>query len=130
MASSRKSTFKKYPAKHIPQARVLRKNMIPQERKLWYQYLRTHPIKFYRQRPIGKYIADFYCSQAKLVIELDGSQHYTDDGVIYDANRTAYLQENGVEVLRISNRDIDLHFPDVCARIDTTVKLRLTKGEK
>ena len=128
MASSRKSTFKKYPAKHIPRARALRKNMTPQERKLWYQYLRTYPIKFYRQRPVGPYIADFYCSQAKLVIELDGSQHYTVEGEAYDTLRSQRLQQLQLQILRISNRDIDETFAAVCDGIDQAVKRGLGQG--
>ena len=60
-------------------AQTLRKNMTKEERHLWYDYLRSYPIRFQRQKVLGKYIADFYCAEAKLVIELDGSQHYTDE---------------------------------------------------
>lgn len=130
MANSKKNSFINYPAQHISMARKLRKNMTPQERKLWYQYLRTYPIKFYRQRPVGPYIADFYCSQAKLVIELDGSQHYTVEGEAYDTLRSRRLQQLQLQILRISNRDIDENFAAVCDGIDQAVKRGLGQGAR
>ena len=66
--------------------------MTPQERRLWYQFLRTYPVKIYKQRIIGSYIVDFYCASAKLVIEIDGSQHFEEQGLAYDAERTSYLE--------------------------------------
>ncbi len=106
-------------------ARQLRKNMTRQERHLWYDYLRNYPIKFYRQRVIDRYIADFYCSKAKLVIELDGSQHYTEDGIEYDSARTKILEQYGLEVIRFSNLDIDRNFKGVCSKIDMIVKEKI-----
>lgn len=98
--------------------------MTPHERKLWYLFLRHYPVKIYKQRIIGPFIADFYCASAKLVIEIDGSQHYDDDGVAYDAERTAYLESYGLKVIRYSNREIDREFPVVCQQIDSIIRER------
>ena len=105
-------------------ARKLRKEMTLQEKKLWYDFLKNYPVKFVRQRPIGQYIADFYCSKAKLVIELDGSQHYTEEGLSYDENRTYVINEFGVEVVRFSNYDVDTNFEGVCLQIDRIVSIK------
>ena len=99
--------------------------MTPQERKLWYEFLRTYPVKFYKQRIIDNFIADFYCHAARLVIEIDGSQHYEPQGQAYDAERSAILEKYGLEVLRFSNYDVDSNFQGVCEQIDSTVKRRL-----
>ena len=106
-------------------AKELRRRMTPQERHLWYDFLKTYPVKIYRQRIINNFIADFYCHQARLVIELDGSQHYTEDGLAYDAERTAILEKYGIEVLRFSNRDVDDNFQGVCLMIDMTIRERM-----
>ena len=88
----------------VPFARQLRKNMTKEERHLWYDYLRTHPARFTRQKILGKYIADFYSATAKLVVELDGSQHYEDENQRKDAVRTSFLEEYGLMVLRIPQK--------------------------
>ena len=106
----------------LANARVLRKSMTPQERRLWYCFLRTYPIKFYKQRIIDNYIVDFYCAQAKLVIEVDGSQHYTADGQYSDANRSAIIEKYGLSVIRFSNREINTQFADVCATIHAYIQ--------
>ena len=80
-------------------ARRLRRDMTPQERKLWYEYLRTYPVKFYKQRIIESFIVDFYCAPARLVIEIDGSQHYTEQGQCYDEERSQILRAYGLKVL-------------------------------
>ena len=103
-------------------ARLLRKRMTRQERHLWYDYLRNYPIRVYRQRVIGDHIVDFYCARAKLVIELDGSQHYTEAGIERDKARTADIEGFGLAVMRISNYDVDTNFESVCLYIDRTVK--------
>ena len=108
----------------LDRARELRREMTPQERKLWYMFLRTYPVKFYKQRIIESFIVDFYCHAAKLVIEIDGSQHYEPQGQAYDEERTAILQKYGLEVLRFSNREINTDFRAVCEHIDNTVKAR------
>ena len=108
----------------IPRARELRKEMTRHERHLWYDFLRFYPIKVYRQRTISGFIADFYCASAKLVIELDGSQHYTPDGLAYDEGRTEVFNQLGIEVIRFTNRQIDTEFDAVCAQIDRTITSR------
>ena len=109
----------------LENARRLRRELTPHERKLWYLFLRKYPVKIYKQRIIGKFIVDFYCAPAKLVIELDGSQHYETQGIAYDAERSAYLQGLGLEVLRFSNCDVDRNFRGVCTQIDSVIKKRL-----
>ena len=84
----------------------LRRNMTKEERHLWYDFLKGYQPAFHRQKPIGIYVADFYCAAAKLVIEIDGGQHYEDAGKDYDVERTKFLQNLGIEVLRFSNRDV------------------------
>ena len=105
-------------------AQELRREMTEQENKLWYDYLRYHAIQLRRQKQFGRYIVDFYCSSAKLVVELDGSQHYTQEGIIHDRNRTAYLESLGLYVLRFTNKEVENEFDAVCARIDQCVNLR------
>ncbi len=105
----------------LENARRLRRDMTPHERKLWYLFLRKYPVKIYKQRIIGKFIVDFYCACAKLVIELDGSQHYEAQGIAYDTERSAYLEALGLKVLRFSNRDVDRDFRGVCDHINVTI---------
>ena len=80
-------------------------------------FLKKLPATFNRQKVIGKYIVDFYCAKAKLVIELDGSQHFEDGGLASDKIRDAYLKEKGLTVLRYSNYDVNTNFEGVCADI-------------
>ena len=101
----------------VPLAKQLRKEMTKEERHLWYDFLRSYPVRFSRQKVLGKCIADFYSAQAKLVIELDGSQHYDDTGKQADAVRDAYLNSLGITVLRYSNADINQRFRGVCENI-------------
>ena len=111
----------------VPLARQLRKELTKEERHLWYDYLRTYPVRFLRQRVLGKYIVDFYCAEAKLVIELDGSQHYEDRNIESDAQRTAFLEGYGVKVMRIPNNEVNQNFRGVCEHIDTAVKHSLSQ---
>lgn len=106
-------------------SRELRKNMTPEENKLWYQFLRNYDVHFLRQRVIGNYIVDFYCRRANLVIEIDGAQHYEHDEIEYDKKRTEYLKTCGIDVLRFLNKDINYNFENVCVYIDKIVKRRL-----
>ena len=106
-------------------ARRLRRDMTPWERRLWYTFLRRYPVKFYKQRIIGHYIVDFYCASARLVIELDGSQHYDPAQQEYDRKRTAYLESLELAVLRFTNLEIGTLFQQVCEVIDRTVKARI-----
>ena len=108
-------------------AKVLRRNMTRHERHLWYDFLQKYPIKIYKQRIIDNFIADFYCHTARLVIELDGSQHYELPGQIYDELRTEVFEKYGLLVLRFSNRDIDERFDAVCVMIDTIIRDRARK---
>ena len=114
-----------YNSDLILRAKKLRKQATPQENHLWYDFLRSYPVRFQRQKAIDSYIADFFCHAAKLVIEIDGSQHYEPRGQAHDEKRTEVLQKYRLEVLRFSNRDINLHFAAVCELIDSTVKARL-----
>ena len=91
--------------------------MTEQERKLWYDFLRTLPCRFRRQRVIGRYIVDFYCSEKNLAIEIDGSQHYEEENIIKDMKRTEFLRSKGVTVLRYTNLDIEKNFEGVCEDI-------------
>ena len=103
----------------------LRREMTKEERHLWYDFLRSYPVQFKRQFPIGNYIVDFYCHKAKLVVELDGSQHCEPEKLEYDRRRTAFLEEKGLYVLRISNLDVMRKFRGVCETIDFAVQDRL-----
>lgn len=114
-----------YNKKLIPFAKSLRKNATPEENHLWYDFLRSYPIRFQRQKTIGQFIADFYCDRAKLVIDLDGSQHFTPEGHTCDEARTAAIETVGVTVLRFTNRDIDSDFRAVCTQIGAAVRARL-----
>ena len=98
-------------------AKTLRKSMTKQERHLWYDYLKSLPVTVNRQKVVGQYILDFYCAQAKIAIELDGSQHYDEEGKAADAIREAYLNSLGITVLRYSNSDITRNFEGVCEDI-------------
>ena len=106
-------------------SQVLRRSMTKEERHLWYDFLKTHPVQFKRQYPIGCYIVDFYCYRARLVLELDGAQHCEPSAAEYDRKRTDYLQQQGLYVVRISNRDVAERFRSVCEAIDTLVRDRL-----
>ena len=105
--------------------RMLRKNMTPEERHLWYDFLKTYPIRFNRQKIIGKYIVDFYSAKAKLIIELDGSQHYEKNGIDKDVERTKFLEQYGFIIIRIPNNEIKQNFRGVCEYIDLCVKQSL-----
>ena len=111
--------------RQLENARRLRREMTTHERKLWYLFLRKYPVKIYKQRIIGRFIVDFYCASARLVIELDGSQHYEPQSMAYDTERSTFLSVLGLEVLRFSNREIDRDFRGVCDQIDITIQNRL-----
>ena len=111
----------------VPFAKQLRKEMTKEERHLWYDFLRTHPVRFSRQKVLGKYIADFYSAEAKLVIELDGSQHYEYGGAEKDAERTTFLEGYGLTVIRIPNNEVMRNFRGVCEYIDGAVRQSLSQ---
>jgi very-short-patch-repair endonuclease len=98
-------------------AQELRRNATPQEEKLWYQFLRRHECRFTRQKAFSNYIVDFYCHSKKLVIEVDGSQHYTEDGIENDQIRTSFLEALGLHVMRFQNAEVDESMNQVCAKI-------------
>ena len=106
-------------------SRYLRNNATKEENHLWYDYLKTYELQFYRQKIIGNFIVDFYCPKAKLVIELDGSQHYKENKKVYDEKRTDFLKSLNIVVLRFTNLDINNNFPGVCKMIDVTIKKTL-----
>ena len=120
--------MKPYNKANIPLARTLRKNMTPHERKLWYLFLKDYPVRWYRQKAIDNYIVDFYCAKAKLVIELDGSEHFYENKKIKDDIRTKNLENLDLKVLRISNYDIDRNFKEVCEFIDNAVNNSLPQS--
>ena len=117
----------KYNKNNIILAKNLRKSATPQENHLWYDFLSKHEIRFQRQKAIDDFIADFYCHKAKLVIEIDGSQHNTEKGEKEDAFRTEILEGYDLTVIRLTNRQIDNDFNGVCEYIDAVVKRLLQK---
>ena len=111
--------------KILRRSQTLRKQMTREERHLWYDFLKTYPIQFKRQYPIGPYFADFYCFQAKMIVELDGSQHCEPEKIEYDQRRTEYIRQQGFAVVRFSNRDVMSRFRSVCEYIDMAVQNRM-----
>ena len=120
--------MKDYNKNNIPLAKNLRKNMTPWERKLWYEFLRSYPVRFQRQKAIGNYIVDFYCAKAGLAVELDGGGHYEGKQLDKDNIRTAELEKAGLKIIRFCNLDIDTNFYDVCESIDSAVKHSLPQS--
>lgn len=118
---------RKHNKQLVPLAKHLRKNMTKEERHLWYDFLRNHPVRFSRQKILGKYIADFYSAEANLVIEIDGSQHYEDSVIMQEAERTAFIEAYGLKVIRIPNNEISKNFRGVCEYIDTEVRQSLSQ---
>lgn len=116
-----------YNPKLIGRARALRKEMTKAERKLWYEFLRLQSSRFYRQRPIDHYIVDFYCSEAGLIIEVDGSQHYTEEGIIYDKIRSDILATYGLSVFRFTNEEVLTQFEKVCSQLKTAITVSHSK---
>lgn len=96
--------------------------MTKEERHLWYDFLRSYPVRFLRQKVIDNYIADFYCHEARLIIELDGSQHYEEKGLLKDKIRTEKIESRNLTVIRIPNNEVNNNFTGVCEYIDWRVK--------
>ncbi len=113
---------RKHNPKLTDNAKTLRKNMTKEERHLWYDYLRSYPVRFLRQKVIDNYIVDFYCSEARLIIELDGSQHYEEKGLLKDKIRTERIENRNLTVFRIPNNEVNKNFRGVCEYIDLVVK--------
>lgn len=105
-------------------AQKLRREMTKEERRLWYDFLKQLPVTVNRQKVIGSYIVDFYCASRKLVIELDGSQHYENEGSAADRERDHALNQLGITVVRYSNDDVNRKFDGVC--VDLLSRLVLT----
>lgn len=101
----------------IRNARKLRRDMTIEERKLWYEFLRTYPVKFRRQHILGGFIVDFYCPEALLVVELDGDQHFEDDAKEYDRQRTEFLNARNILVVRYRNAELRKNFRWICEQI-------------
>ena len=116
------SMERKHNTKLTENAKSLRKNMTKEERHLWYDFLRTYPIRFLRQKVIDNYIVDFYCSSARLIIELDGSGHYEEKGLLKDKIRTEVIENRNLTVIRIPNNEINRNFSGVCEYIDWKVR--------
>jgi very-short-patch-repair endonuclease len=110
--------MKTYTSALIPRAREMRTNMTEPEKRMWYQCLKQLPHRFRRQRPFGLYIVDFYCAEQKLVIEIDGDSHTTDDAITYDAERTAFLEGLGLRVVRFSNLEVMENIEGVFERLN------------
>ena len=113
----------------IPFAKKLRKEMTIQERKLWYKYLNNAPVRFQRQKTIGGYILDFYAASIKLGIEIDGSQHETNEACVYDAIRSDELSSLGIEIIRFSNKEVDNTFNRVRSEIEQKIAVLLIRGK-
>ena len=111
-----------YNAANIKLAKSLRKNATPQEDHLWYDFLSKYEVRFQRQKAIDNFIADFYCHKAKIIIEIDGSQHYTEDGRQKDEFRTEILEGYDLKIIRFTNYQVEKNFLGVCRYIDMTVK--------
>ena len=116
--------------KNRKRAQYLRKNMTKEENHLWYDFLKTYPVQFRRQYPVGWYYIDFFCYQAGIAIELDGSQHSDPESITYDKRRSAFLEERGLKVLRFSNLDVWRNFSGICEAIDMEVKKRIDCNKK
>ena len=120
----------KYNENNIKLAKNLRKNATPQENHLWYDFLSKHKIRFQRQKAIDNFIADFYCHKARLVIEIDGSQHYTEEGKEKDEFRTEILEGYDLKVIRFTNSQINTNFQGVCQYINIVVKSAIEENTK
>ena len=103
-------------------ARTLRKNLTKEERHLWYDFLKSYPVRFLRQKVIDNYIVDFYCHSARLIVELDGSQHYEEKGLLKDKIRTERIEKRNLTVIRIPNNEVNRNFEGACQYIDIAVK--------
>ena len=117
-----------YNKKNISLAKILRKNTTPEENHLWYDFLSKYEVRFQRQKAIDNFIADFYCHKAKLIVEVDGLQHDTEEGKQKDEFRTEILEGYDLKVIRFTNRQISTNFRGVCEYIDGVVKASLREG--
>ena len=111
-----------YNPKLKERSRELRKNMTGPEKKLWLSFLKHHQLTFLRQKPLDNYIVDFYCASHKLIIELDGDTHFTEEQKIYDKERTAVFAHYGLHVLRFTNKEVASNFEGVCEKIQNSLR--------
>ncbi len=111
----------------VSNARALRKNMTKEERHLWYDFLKNYPVRFLKQKILGNYIVDFYCASAKIVVELDGGQHFEPGKIACDAQRTRFLKDYGLQIIRIPNNEVMQNFRGVFEFIDATVQQSLSQ---
>ena len=118
-----------YNRKLVKNARTLRKNMTPEEKRLWYNFLKKLPVTVHRQKNIGNYIVDFYIASKKLVIELDGSQHFEEEHERADIARDDELRRLGLRVLRYTNSDIKKHFYEICSELAEILELDIIVEE-
>ena len=109
----------------VSRAKNLRKNGTRQEKHLWYDFLRNYPVRFQRQKPIERFVVDFYCHTAKLVVEVDGLQHITEQGTAYDRERSDCLRKYGLKIIRFSNQEVERNFSGVCEAIHQEVQQRI-----
>lgn len=109
--------MKTYNPSLIGRARAMRRKMTVAEKRLWYDGLQCLPYRFRRQRPIGRFIVDFYCPELKLVIEVDGESHFSDQGLAYDDERTSFLESLGLKVMRFANSDVMNCLESICDQI-------------
>jgi very-short-patch-repair endonuclease len=107
----------------IPFAKRMRREMTRAELKLWLDFLKNHEPRVRRQRPFGRFIADFYCAACKVVIEVDGAQHYSPEGLVADAERTTFLEGLGLKVIRFSNVDVLENLAGVVERLSEVLKV-------
>ena len=114
-----------YNKKNVILAKNLRNNATPEENHLWYDFLRRYTPRFQRQKMIDNFIADFYCHKAKLVIEIDGSQHYTINGKVKDEYRTEILEGYDLKIIRFTNQQIQNEFYNICEYIDEVTQMLL-----
>ncbi len=119
----------KYNKNNILLAKNLRKNATPEENHLWYDFLSKYEVRFQRQKAIDDFIADFYCDKANLIIEIDGSQHYTGIGRRKDEFRTEKLKGYDLKIIRFTNMQIRTNFRGVCEYIDTIVKASIREQQ-
>ena len=112
----------------VSNAKELRKNMTKEEKHLWYDFLKNYPVRFSRQKVLGKYIVDFYSAKASLIIELDGSQHFEEASMNYDAKRDEYLKAYGLRIIRIPNNEINNNFDGVCEYLDLQIKQSINQN--
>ncbi len=108
-------------------AKILRNNMTKEEKHLWYDYFKKCPVRFSRQKVLGKYIADFYSAEAKIVIELDGAQHFEKENRIYDEKRTEFLEQYDLKIIRIPNGEINTNFEGICRYLDKQIEQSLSQ---